>query len=290
MDLTDVNTVKSILGECGFTFKKSLGQNFLTDSSVCPAMAESSADKTAGVIEIGPGAGVLTRELAAKAKRVVAIEIDSRLKPVLNKTVGGLDNVEVIFADVLKTDLDRLISERFSDCSYVSVCANLPYYITSPIITGLLSKRLNIKSITAMVQLEAAVRLCAPLGTRDAGAVSAAVEYYSSPSLLFKVGRECFVPSPKVDSAVIRLDIRKEPAVKVEDEKFFFLLIKSAFSQRRKTFLNSVSNTLNIEKSALKNALCAVGLSEQVRGEEITLSQFARISDMLCKNPKEEQL
>lgn len=281
MNLTDITVIKTLLSKNGFTFKKSLGQNFLTDSTVCPKMADAATDENSGVIEIGPGAGALTRELAKRAKRVVAIEIDSRLKPVLNETVGEFSNVEVIFADVLKLDLSALIKEKFSDCESVSVCANLPYYITSPIIMGLLQSKLDIKSITAMVQLEAANRICADVTSREAGAVTAAVAYYSKPSILFKVPRSSFIPSPNVDSAVIKLEITKTPPVSVSDEKFFFSLIKCAFAQRRKTFLNSVSNTMGIDKEKLKSALKETGLDESVRGEKIDLESFAKLSQIL---------
>lgn len=281
MNLTDITEIKNLLSKNGFTFKKSLGQNFLTDSTVCPKMADAATDENSAVIEIGPGAGVLTRELAKRAKKVVAIEIDSRLKPVLNETVGEFSNVEVIFADVLKLDLSALIKEKFSDCESVSVCANLPYYITSPIIMGLLQSKLDIKSITAMVQLEAANRICADVTSREAGAVTAAVAYYSKPGILFKVPRSSFIPSPNVDSAVIKLEIKKTPPVSVSDEKFFFSLIKCAFAQRRKTFLNSVSNTMGIDKEKLKNALKEIGLDETVRGEKIDLESFAKLSKIL---------
>ncbi|MCQ2477756.1 MAG: 16S rRNA (adenine(1518)-N(6)/adenine(1519)-N(6))-dimethyltransferase RsmA [Clostridia bacterium] len=281
MNLTDITEIKNLLSKNGFTFKKSLGQNFLTDSTVCPKMADAATDENSGVIEIGPGAGVLTRELAKRAKKVVAIEIDSRLKPVLNETVGEFSNVEVIFSDVLMLDLSALIKEKFSDCESVSVCANLPYYITSPIIMGLLQSKLDIKSITAMVQLEAANRICADVTSREAGAVTAAVTYYSKPGILFKVPRSSFIPSPNVDSAVIKLEIKKTPPVSVSDEKFFFSLIKCAFAQRRKTFLNSVSNTMGIDKEKLKNALKEIGLDENVRGEKIDLESFAKLSKIL---------
>lgn len=281
MNLTDITEIKNLLSKNGFTFKKSLGQNFLTDSTVCPKMADAATDENSAVIEIGPGAGVLTRELAKRAKKVVAIEIDSRLKPVLNETVGEFSNVEVIFADVLKLDISALIKEKFSDCESVSVCANLPYYITSPIIMGLLQSKLDIKSITAMVQLEAANRICADVTSREAGAVTAAVAYYSKPGILFKVPRSSFMPSPNVDSAVIKLEIKKTPPVSVSDEKFFFSLIKCAFAQRRKTFLNSVSNTMGIDKEKLKNALKEIGLDENVRGEKIDLESFAKLSKIL---------
>ena len=266
----------------GFTFKKSLGQNFLTDLSVCERMAKR-ADKDTYVLEIGPGAGVLTKQLCLTAKRVIAIEIDTRLKPILEKELAGFDNVKVIFADVLKLDLKSLIKEEFGENARVIICANLPYYITSPIIMGILCQRLPVESLTVMVQKEAAERLCAEVGDRAAGAVTAAVRYYSRPEILFLVKKESFVPAPKVDSAVINLEILNEPPVEVLDEKFFMSVVKSCFAQRRKTLLNSVSNTLGISKETIKNALFKMGLSENVRGESLTLSNLADLSNLLYK-------
>lgn len=266
----------------GFTFKKSLGQNFLTDLSVCERMAKR-ADKDTYVLEIGPGAGVLTKQLCLTAKRVIAIEIDTRLKPILEKELAGFDNVKMIFADVLKLDLKSLIKEEFGENARVIICANLPYYITSPIIMGILCQRLPVESLTVMVQKEAAERLCAEVGDRAAGAVTAAVRYYSRPEILFLVKKESFVPAPKVDSAVINLEILNEPPVKVSDEKFFMSVVKSCFAQRRKTLLNSVSNTLGISKETIKNALLKLGLSESVRGESLTLSNLADLSNILYK-------
>ena len=235
MNLADINTLKSLLSKEGFSFKKSLGQNFLIDPTVCPAMAENSANKNTGVLEIGPGVGVLTRELSQVAKKVVAIELDDRLKKILPKTLGDLDNVEVIFGDAMKLDLKTIIEEHFTDCESVSVCANLPYYITSPIIMMLLEQHLPITSITVMVQKEAAERLCAEVGSRDAGAVTVAVTYYAEKEILFEVDRSSFMPPPNVDSSVIKLNIRENPPIKVADEGKFFKFVKAAFAQRRKT-------------------------------------------------------
>ena len=263
-----------------FSFKKSLGQNFLTDTAVCEKMA-AAVDKNTGVIEIGPGAGVLTRYLCAAAKRVAAIEIDQRLKPVLLERFADYDNVKFIFADVMKTDLFALIEETFADCARVTVCANLPYYITSPIIMDILSRRLPVECMTVMVQKEAAERLCAEVGAPAAGAVTAAVRYYSRPELLFYVPRQSFVPQPKVDSAVIRLELLKKPPVTVADEKFFFSVIKACFAMRRKTLINTVSKTLNVEKAQIKQVLDGMGLDVNVRGEALTLEQLARLADGL---------
>lgn len=281
MNLADINTLKSLLSKEGFSFKKSLGQNFLIDPTVCPAMAENSANKNTGVLEIGPGVGVLTRELSQVAKKVVAIELDERLKKILPKTLGDLDNVKVIFGDAMKLDLKTIIEEHFTDCKSVSVCANLPYYITSPIIMMLLEQHLPITSITVMVQKEAAERLCAEVGSRDAGAVTVAVTYYAEKEILFEVDRSSFMPPPNVDSAVIKLNIRENPPIKVADEGKFFKFVKAAFAQRRKTLVNTVSNTLNVPKDTLKSVLTDLGIKETVRGEELTMEQIAEISQRI---------
>ncbi len=281
MNLSDINTVRSLLQKNGFSFKKSLGQNFLINPDICPAMAKAACDKQTGVIEIGPGIGVLTAELSACAKRVVSVELDERLKRILTVTLADCKNVEIIYGDVMKIDLRKLISEKLSDCERVAVCANLPYYITSPIVMSLLESRLPVDNITVMVQKEAAERLCATVGTREAGAVSAAVSYYSKPQILFEVDRESFMPPPKVDSAVIKLKIREKPPVEVKDEKAFFKLVKCCFAQRRKTLVNTVSNTSGTDKQILKNALSSLGLSETVRGEQLSLEQLAELSNLL---------
>ena len=281
MSFQDERYFKELLSSEGFTFKKSLGQNFILDPFVCPKMAEFAADGETGVIEIGPGAGVLTRSLGETAKKVVAVEIDERLKPVLKKSLEGFDNVKVIFGDILKTDINKLISEEFAGLKKVNICANLPYYITSPIIMGILKMKPDIGSLTAMVQKEAAQRICAEVGSRNAGAVTVAVDYYSEASVLFEVSRNCFMPAPKVDSAVINLKIRKEPKVNVKSEEFFFKVAKSLFAQRRKTLLNSVSSTLKIDKSVISSALKNMGLDENIRGEKLTIGQIAEFSNLI---------
>ena len=281
MNLSDIKTIESLLKKAGFSFKKSLGQNFLIDGSVCPAMAEASCDDKTGVLEIGPGIGVLTAELAKVAKRVVAIELDERLKKILPISLADYENIEVIYGDCLKLDLKKIIEEHFSDCERVAVCANLPYYITSPIVMMLLESKLHIDSITVLVQKEAAERLCAEVGSRDAGAVTVAVSYYAEKEILFEVGRESFMPSPNVDSAVIKLNVLKQPPITVKSEEKFFKLAKACFAQRRKTLVNTVSNTLGISKDALRSALNEIGLIETVRGEQLTLEQLAQLSDLL---------
>lgn len=281
MKLSSMEAIKDIMARHGFRFSKSLGQNFLINDSVCPRIAEmGGANKDTGVIEIGTGFGVLTVELAARAKKVVAIEIDQKLMPVLDETLAEYDNVKVINADVLEVDLAQLIAEEFAGMEVV-VCANLPYYITSPIIMRLLEQRLPIKAITVMVQKEAADRLCAAVGTRECGAVTAAVAYYAEPRVLFKVSRGSFMPAPNVDSAVIRLDIRPSTPDNVADERALFKLIRAAFSQRRKTLANPVSAAFGMPKARIQAALSVAGLTPMARAEELTLEQFIALSNAL---------
>ncbi len=283
-NLTSIKRLNEILKEENFSFKKSLGQNFLTDNTVCPRMAEASADENTGVLEVGPGAGVLTLELSKVAKKVVSLEIDKTLEPVLKKTVGSIPNVKVIFNDVLKTDIKELVNKEFADCERVTVCANLPYYITSKIIMQILRSGADIASLTVMVQKEVADRICAKVGTSQAGLFTAEVNYYAIPQMLFKVPKGSFLPSPKVDSAVIKLNILKEPPVKVLDETFFWKLLSACFAQRRKTLLNSLSNIMNLEKELVKAELINLGLPETVRGEALTLETLAELSNRLCKS------
>ena len=278
LNLANPETLKKLLNQNGFSFNKALGQNFLIDSSVCPNMAQAADSEF--VLEIGPGVGVLTKELCETAEKVVAIELDERLKPILKKTLNGYDNVEIIFADAMKIDLNALILEHFGD-KKVAVCANLPYYITSPLIMALLEQKLPVTSLTVMVQKEAADRLCAEIGKREAGAVSVAVSYYAQPQLLFDVPRDSFMPAPKVDSAVIQLVLRDEPPIKVKNEKAFFALIKAAFAQRRKTFVNSVSSSLGLPKEKVQKALETLEINPLIRAEALTMEQFGKISDAL---------
>ena len=287
-NLSDLKTVRAILEKHGFSFSKSLGQNFLINPNVCPAMAEEAvASGEDGVLEVGPGIGVLTAELCARAKKVVAVELDRRLLPVLSETLGDFDNVEIVSGDVLKLDLHALLREKFADCRKVTVCANLPYYITSPVIMKLLEEKLPVESIVVMVQKEAADRLCAEVGSREAGAVTVAVQYYAAARALFKVGRGSFVPSPKVDSAVIRLDIRKNAAFAPADETFFFRMVRAAFAQRRKTALNGISAGLALPKETVAAALQSAGLPADVRAEKLTMEQLCRLSDILSESNKE---
>lgn len=281
-NLCDYNTVNRILTKHGFTFSKALGQNFLIDSDVCPTMAEMlNANDRTGVLEIGPGIGVLTKELCRVAGKVVAIELDKRLYPVLEETLAECDNFELVCGDAMKLDLAKIIEEHFGDCDDVKVCANLPYYITSPMVMTLLESNLPISEIEVMVQQEAAERLCAPIGSRDAGAVSVAVNYYGVAEILFNVGRESFMPSPKVDSAVIKIKLRDEAEFEVKNEKQFFALVKAAFSQRRKTLVNCLANTLGKSKNEITNALDQLGLEQTIRAEKLSMEDFVNLTDLL---------
>lgn len=283
-NLTDIATIKRIMSKNGFSFSKALGQNFIIDPDICPEIVrQSGITKESGVLEIGPGVGVLTQELGKAAKKVVALELDARLIPVLEDTLADFDNIEVINADVMKIDLKKLLETSFGDCSDIHVCANLPYYITSPIIMLLLENHLPFKAITVMVQKEAAQRLCAEIGTRDAGAVSVAVNYYADAGELFFVPRESFMPSPKVDSEVIRLAVREEPAFHPTDEAFFFKTVKAAFSQRRKTAQNGLSSGLGMSKEAVGTAMSNAGLQTNVRAEKLSMTQLLALSEELYK-------
>ena len=278
--LSDIGTIKDILHRHGFTFSKALGQNFLINPSGCPRMAElTGAGEGVGVIEIGPGIGVLTNELCQLADKVVAVELDKRLIPVLGETLAEYDNVKVINADVLELDLNKLIEEDFSGMEVV-ICANLPYYITSPVIMKLLEDKLPVTAITVMVQKEAAQRICAPVGSRESGAVTVSVNYYAEPSLQFHVSAGSFMPAPKVDSAVIRLDVRKEPPV-ITDEEKFFKVVKAAFSQRRKVISNSLSSGLKMSKDEINEVLAAANVPSNARAEKLSLDDFAAIAGNL---------
>ncbi len=281
MELSNSSEIRRILNKYGFTFSKALGQNFIINPSVCPKMAElGNASPGFGVLEIGPGIGVLTKELALRADRVVAVELDNRLLPVLEETLSEFDNVRIVHGDALKIDLRELIETEFPGMP-VAVCANLPYYITSPVIMHLLESRLPIQSITVMVQKEAAARICATPGSRDVGAVSLAVRYFSSPKILFGVSRGSFMPAPDVDSAVIRLDVLEKPEVKVNDETVLFKVIRGAFSQRRKTLLNSLSASYPLEKPQLSALLEQLDIPLNSRPEQLSLQQFADIANGL---------
>lgn len=280
-NLSNISVIRDVLSRHGFSFSKGLGQNFLINPTVCPRMAEmGNAQPGWGMIEIGAGVGVLTAELAQRADKVVCIEIDSRLLPILDETLAEYDNIKIVNQDVLKVDLHKLIAEEFPNMP-VAVCANLPYYITSPIIMNLLESRLPISSLTVMVQKEAAQRICAMPGSREVGAVSIAVRYYCEPKVLFQVSRGSFMPAPDVDSTVIRLDIRKQPTVDVKREEDFFCVVKAAFSQRRKTLSNTLSSGLSMNKTQIAELLERAGVASNLRAEQLSMQQFADIANAL---------
>lgn len=279
--LSDPSVVKALLARHGFTFSKSLGQNFLINPSICPRMAEEcGVGPGVGVLEVGPGIGVLTVELAKRAEKVVSIELDKRLLPVLGETLEGYPNAKVVNDDILKVDLQPLLQREFAGMEVV-VCANLPYYITSPVIMRLLEERLPIRALTVMVQKEAAQRLCALPGTRACGAVSIAVQYYAVPRVLFQVSRGSFLPPPNVDSTVIRMDVREHPPVTVSNETHFFALVKAAFGQRRKTILNAVSAGLSLPKERVAQACVQAGILQTARAEQLTMEQMAALCSAL---------
>lgn len=280
-NLWNPSVIRSILLRHNFKVSKQLGQNFLINPSVCPRIAEMGCAQGSFAIEIGPGIGVLTAELAKRAEKVAAIELDARLLAVLQETLKDFDNVEIVHADVLKTDLKRLISEK-SGGRPVCVCANLPYYITSPVLMRLLESHLPIQAITVMVQKEAAERICAAPGTRAAGAISLAAHYYSRPRFLFSVSKGSFYPPPKVDSAVIQLELLPGPPVDVPSEKEFFALIRAAFSQRRKMLVNPVSGAMGIPKAQLQESMRQAGIAPNARAEQLSLEDFAGLCRCLC--------
>ncbi len=282
MDLYKIGNIRDILERHGFHFSKALGQNFLTAAWVPQEItARSEIDESAGVLEIGPGMGCLTRELSRAAKRVVAVEVDAALLPVLDETLAGCENVTVVHQDILKADLPALVEEYFGGLRRL-VCANLPYYITTPILTRLLESRL-FDAITVMMQKEVALRLCAAPGTADYGAFTVFVQYYSEPEILFEVPRGCFVPQPKVSSAVVRLHVRKAPPVDVCDEALFFRVVRASFAQRRKQLLNGLSAAFFAEwsKERLAELLTQAGVDPRVRGETLSLARFADIANVL---------
>lgn len=282
--LTDISYLKEIINDFDFNFSKSLGQNFLINPSVCPKIAEmGNAKKGFGIIEIGTGIGTLTVELASRAEKVLAIEIDNRLLSILGKTLKDYNNIKIINEDVMKVDLHKIIDDEFKNMD-VAVCANLPYYLTSPIIMMLLESKLPIKSITVMVQKEAAQRICSKVGTRKSGAITVAVNYYAEAEKLFDVSRGSFMPAPNVDSSVIKISLRDNTHFSNEEDKsFFFKIIKSAFSQRRKTIVNAVSSMMNIEKQKIINVLGELNIKATVRVEEMDMEALYMFSTALKK-------
>lgn len=286
--MTDLGNAKStaeVIKRHDFSFQKRYGQNFLIDEHVLNKIIDASlVDEKDGVIEIGPGIGTMTQRLAKRAKKVVAIEIDKELIPILSETLAEYDNTKVIHGDVMKIDLGKLIEEEFAGMT-VRVVANLPYYITTPIVMALLEQHVPVNSITIMVQKEVAERMQAGPGSKDYGALSLAVQYYADTYIAANVPPNCFMPRPKVGSAVIRLTVHDEPVVEVNNERLMFEIIRGSFNQRRKTLVNGVGNYagLDFTKEEIAKALIQNGLSESVRGEALTLEEFAKISNSLEK-------
>lgn len=276
------NTI-AVLQKYNFNFQKKFGQNFLIDTNVLDKIISSAEiTKDDCVLEIGPGIGTMTQYLAESAREVVAVEIDKALIPILEDTLSAYDNVTVINDDILKVDINRIVQEK-NNGRPIKVVANLPYYITTPIIMGLFESHVPLKSITIMVQKEVADRMQVGPGTKDYGALSLAVQYYANPQIVANVPPNCFIPRPNVGSAVIRLTRYEEPPVQVQDENKMFAIIRASFNQRRKTLVNGLGNAagLNVSKEQVQQALEIMGLPATVRGETFTLEQFARLSDLL---------
>ena len=279
MDLTSPRVIRDVQNKFGFTFKKGLGQNFLTSRDILTKIVDALENENE-VLEIGPGFGTLTAALAERMDKVVSIELDDRLLPVLEYTLGGFDNVKVVHGDVLKLDLRSLIKEEFGERN-VSVAANLPYYITTPVITKLLEERLPLNNIVVMVQKEVAQRITASPASKDYGAITLLCRYFCEPSIVTTVPASLFVPPPKVDSAVLKLRLLPKSAVIVTDEKLLFRVIKAAFSQRRKTLLNCMSSAFPVPKGEMSQLLTETGIEASRRGETLSLDEFARLSENL---------
>ena len=281
INVTNPTVMKELLARYGFHFSKSKGQNFLTQRWVPQRIAEESGvDEGCGVVEIGPGFGPLTQELCLRAGKVIALEVDSTLKPVLAETVGEFDNLEIIFTDAMKADLPQLIEEKLPGLKPMA-CANLPYYITSPVLTKLLESRC-FSSVTVMVQKEVAQRICSKAGSSDYSAFTVFCNYYAQPKLLFDVPPNCFMPQPKVTSAVLTLKMRSEPVAEILDEGLFFRVVRAAFAQRRKTLLNALASGLGgMSKEDLTAVLESCGVSPTVRGETLDIPAFAAIANAI---------
>lgn len=279
MELTNINDIKALLARHGFRFSKSMGQNFLTAAWVPEDIADAAGlDEHTGVLEIGPGIGCLTEQLSLRAGKVVAVELDTALRPVLAETLAGRDNVEIVYGDVLKLDIPALLDEKMPGMRRV-VCANLPYNVTGPVISSLLESGC-FDSVTVMIQREVARRICAGPGTKDYGAFTVFVNWYAQPELLFDVSPGCFIPQPKVTSSVIRLDCRSAPPVGVRSEELFRRVVRAAFAQRRKTLLNALGAGFGeLSKETIEKCLRDSGFDPKLRGEVLGIGEFAKIAD-----------
>jgi 16S rRNA (adenine1518-N6/adenine1519-N6)-dimethyltransferase len=286
-DIATPSRTKDILARHGFSFKKSLGQNFLIDPNILQRITETAQlTKETGVIEIGPGIGALTEHLARAAGKVVAFEIDQRLLPILDETLAPYDNVTVINEDVLKADVKEVVEREFAQFDRLMVVANLPYYVTTPIIMKLLEDKIPVNGFVVMLQKEVGDRISAKPSSKEYGSLSIAVQYYTEASIAFIVPKTVFMPAPNVDSAIIKLNVRSEPAVSVDDEDFFFLVTRTSFAQRRKTILNNLVNGLpggKEKKDAIVEALEEAGIEPSRRGETLSLDEFAALSQALAK-------
>ena len=282
MNLCDINTIKPLLAKHGFHFSKAKGQNFLTQSWVPREIAEGAGvDESCGVLEVGPGIGPLTQALCENAAKVVSVEVDTSLRPILAETMADADNFTLIFGDILKTDIPALVEEHFSGLRPMA-CANLPYYITSPVLSALLESGC-FESVTVMVQKEVAQRICAGPGTKDYSAFSVFCQYYAEPEILFEVSPDCFIPQPKVSSAVITLHCRKEPLCPIQDEKLFFRVVKACFAQRRKTLVNGLLSAFpSVSKADMNGAIRAAGFPESIRGEKLDIPGFEAIAEQVA--------
>lgn len=284
MDIATPNRTKDIIQRHGFSLKKSLGQNFLIDRNILDKIVQAAClDQTKGALEIGPGIGALTEKLAQTAGKVTAVEIDSRLIPILREVLAPYPNTEVVHGDVLKADLRALFAERFAGIGKVSVVANLPYYVTTPIIMKLLEERLPLEHIVVMIQKEVAERMAADPGGKDYGSLSVAVQYYCEPELVCTVPHTVFIPQPNVESAVIRLKVRDEPPVETKSESLFFEVVQASFAQRRKTIANNLKARFfdKENREDLMQILQRAGIDPARRGETLSLEEFARLSDEL---------
>ena len=282
MDLCNITEIKALLARHGFHFSKAKGQNFLTAAWVPERIAdEAGVDETCGVLEVGPGVGPLTKQLCRRAGKVVAVEVDTSLQPLLAETMAGCNNLEILFRDILKTDIPALVQEEFAGLRPMA-CANLPYYITTPILAALLESR-AFSSVTVMVQKEVAQRICTPAGKSEYGAFSVFCQYYAEPRLLFDVPPSCFIPQPKITSAVLTLPVRSAPPCDIADEKLFFRVVRASFAQRRKTLLNALSSGFSeLSKAELAEIIEACGLAPTVRGETLDIPAFAAIANALA--------
>lgn len=286
-DISAPNRTKEIVSRHGFSFKKSLGQNFLVDQNILRKIVEAAElGPDDGALEIGPGIGSLTEPLAREAKAVLAVEIDQRLIPILDETLASYSNVQIVHGDVLKLPLGDLLRQHLGECEQVSVVANLPYYVTTPIVMKLLEEKLPLRNIVVMIQKEVADRMASGPGTKDYGSLSIAVSYYCEPQLVTIVPRTVFIPQPNVDSAVIKLKVRDRPPVQVEDEAFFFEVVQAAFAQRRKTVANNLLARFfgKGERSRLETILAEAGIDPVRRGETLSIDEYARLSNTMLRS------